>query len=98
MNTRRVNTRRVLLLAFVLLLASSGPSIAQSPATYVVKHVVTTSSGSTSSATYAVDAVIGQPIIGSSASASFKVSSGFLLPQSELASDTNRTWLPILLR
>lgn len=71
---------KLLFLALFLLLVSTGLVFAQSSANYILQRSALVSGGSTSSANYKVDSVIGQTATGqvSSVGSTYQGSIGFL--------------------
>lgn len=85
--------RRLLLLAFALLLMPVGMAAAQSSANYVVHRFVAVGGGSADSANYSVVSVFGQPVTALASSAHRRVSGGFLFP---LQGRSSEIWLPMI--
>lgn len=74
--------RKFLLLALLLLLISVGIVVAQSSPNFSVQRTAMLSGGATDSVNYSVTSVIGQPAAGIGSGANYKVSAGFLQPDS----------------
>ena len=88
--------RRLLILAFVLVLMPAGMASARSLTTDISQRFVTLGGGSADSAGYSVTAVIGQPATGVASSANFKTSAGFLYPQGQDSVIDYQLWLPLV--
>jgi hypothetical protein len=86
--------RKILLLVLALLLVSAGWVAAQSSANYNVRRTVLVGGGAANSASYRVNAVIGQAASGSGDSANYDVTAGFLFPRGPVV----RLWLPVMHR
>jgi hypothetical protein len=87
--------QKLLLFVLLLLVLSVGIGVmAQSSENFVLQRFTMTSGGHSGSANYAVDAVIGQPATGRTASSEYTVSAGFLQP----GGLHHKVWLPLTTR
>lgn len=86
--------RRLVLLALLLLLISVGTVMAQSSAGFIVHRTALLSGGSSSSASYRVQSVIGQQSVGIVEDVRYQGTVGYLFPLSQDAT----LFLPMMAR
>ncbi len=89
---------RLLLITLLFLLVPVGVATAQSSTSFLLQRSVIAGGATASSASYVVTNVVGDANTSSAASASYKVSGGFLFPFEEATANDEQLWLPLIQR